>query len=114
MTKFDKPIPRLRQDQERKAKEATREKMRQSRLAKVERQRIEWETQMRARKVCPFCGSQEITYQENGMNTDWMGCKTCNATGPISDGRQQSIERWNKRAPNNDATFCFPVLPKKG
>lgn len=46
---------------------------------------------------CPFCGLRNMSYQDNGLKTDWIRCDNCNATGPISDGEDDATHNWNRR-----------------
>lgn len=46
---------------------------------------------------CPFCGSTNIYYMENGLETDWVQCDDCHCTGPTSDGKTQAYSKWNLR-----------------
>lgn len=96
-SKYTKPIPRLRPEQERKVREALREKNRQS-AERRKAEREEARQRYRARfKQCPFCSGRNLHVDLNGEKSDWVRCDDCNCTGPIADGEDEAIGKWNER-----------------
>ncbi len=58
-------------------------------------------------KQCPFCGSEDIEcewswHQATGWRTEWAcQCRVCQASGPLTRTKDESIAAWNERA-NDD------------
>lgn len=50
---------------------------------------------------CPFCGSIEITIDENGYGAYWALCEGCGVVTSESEvhSRGEAVARWNRRFP---------------
>lgn len=52
---------------------------------------------MKELKPCPFCGSQDLDFDDNGEENYWVYCKSCDADGSLGKGKDGAIEVWNKK-----------------
>jgi len=53
---------------------------------------------------CPFCGNRRLFYRGLGGGATlpcFVGCETCDATGPGGTDRASALEAWNRRVSGN-------------
>lgn len=48
-------------------------------------------------KPCPFCGSTDLDFDDNGENNLWVYCNNCQEEGGIGVGKEEAIKVWNRR-----------------
>jgi Lar family restriction alleviation protein len=53
-------------------------------------------------RTCPFCGSDNLTTEEDGNNYYFVICKECLTTGPKYSFRDMAIIAWNRRDEEDD------------
>lgn len=47
--------------------------------------------------LCPFCGSNKISPDDDTEGLLHIGCDTCEAHGPRTDTYKEAAEKWNRR-----------------
>ena len=52
-------------------------------------------------KPCPFCGCENVSEQDTGINIPYLLCNDCHAQGPHSFS---PALRWNTRAEQSELT----------
>ncbi len=66
-------------------------------MKRVAEQQARHEKYMARFTPCPFCQGKDLSVELNGQATDWVRCNACGCTGPVADGENRAIERWNQR-----------------
>lgn len=51
-------------------------------------------------RPCPFCGGMNLQVAENDAGNPAVWCKDCRCEGPEADSKDEAIEKWNQRDPN--------------
>jgi len=59
-------------------------------------------------KPCPFCGGEEVRtfkYSFAGEPDVYAQCQNCAADGPMGDTKEMAVEKWNRRATDENAAY---------
>lgn len=50
-------------------------------------------------KPCPFCGSKKVDICRTNPDACWVRCHKCDTDAPSFKTREEAIQFWNTRTP---------------